>query len=539
MKESKNNVEEVLEKSIAEKKDIATLLKDVAKLALESDKEPWLKKISKDYGITLSALRKDLKSTEQKSFRNKDTDSDSRKKEICTPIEIEESEKLLKSPKILDQMLKHTEDAGYVAERKNKLILFLAIISRLFDRAISCILKGESSAGKSALVGIILKFFPKEIIEEASILTPKALYHFEGDFSHKVLYIHEHEGAKGANYPIRLSLSEGKIIWLGTVKDEVTGALRTVRKEIPAEGLVIIETTTQRIIDPENETRFFTLNIDDSKEQTEKILDIQGEQAEGLTSDKATQEKNYRVWRCAHRMLEPYDVIVPFATKIAKRFPTDLIRVRRDFPAVISIIRSHALLHQKQRIIKDGKLIADSRDLEGVKDLIIEVLKPSLAKLTTNELRVLNIIKDKVDFDKNTHYSTKELHELIDDEYKIGYSTLKDYVVTYRTKGHITWNRQTAAGSLYDVSPLADSPIFASNLLESLNNLISELAKDEKANLSQLTIYDQTFAVAQEWSDELDWADEQIANSTLNKSINVNRLAMIDCELADCPIVPS
>ncbi|MDA2918354.1 hypothetical protein MYX76_02465 [Desulfobacterota bacterium AH_259_B03_O07] len=540
MSESIKEIEDNIKKLIEEQKPPVTVLREVAKLSYETQREPWLRNIERVYdSITLGALRNDLKNIESERHQIQNSNNISAPHEVYTRNEEMEAERILNSPNILEQMLEQSERAGYVGETINKVILFLAIISSFFDRAISCTVKGPSSAGKSALVGVILKFFPKDILVEASILTPKALYHYKGTLSHKVLHVFEREGSKESDYPMRTSLSEGKIVWVGVAKDEATGEHKTQTKEIPAEGLVILETTTERTIHPENETRVFTLNIDDSDEQTKRVLKTEAKDAEGIIGDRATIDKKYRIWRCAYKMLNTHEVKVPFADELARIFPTDLIRARRDFPAVILLIKTRALVHQMQREKIGNKLIAQYEDLEGVKDLILEVLKPNLTKLTSNELKVLEIIKNNVDLDQKKQYSTKDLFDTVKNKYSIGYSTLKSYLGQFCAKGLMSWNSKRGAGSQYDLSPLADSPIFESNLLESLNNLISKLAEEAKANSSRSAIYDEKYLLTFKSAPELALAHEDVANFNRNQSNDFSMLVTNSVELDNWLAKPS
>ncbi|MGH7800995.1 MAG: hypothetical protein ACREOW_10280 [Thermodesulfobacteriota bacterium] len=508
-------IEARIDKLLDEDANIEILLKQVSKLNLATDKEQLLKKISEKTKFTIGALKTDLKRIEALNKLNieKPQKSDSNQEEF-TEKEKEQAIKLLYSPNILEQMVDITERAGYVGEILNKIILILACISRLFNKAISIIIKAPSSAGKSALVALILQFVPKEYVLVTSMLTPKGLFHYLGNLSHKVLYVHEYEGSRGADFPLRISLSESELVWMGTIKDEKTGNFNTETKTVPAEGLVLIQTTTSTSIHPENETRCFTLVMDDSKEQTRKVLDIQAETAEGVIGNIDEMEKEFRTWRCALTVLEPFEVTIPFASKLAKVIPIEDIRARRDFPRVLLLIKAHALLYQKQRKQINNKIVAQGSDLYAVAPLIAEVFKPSLGELSKNEIKILEIIKDSFDLSAEKEYSLKELHEKVKN--MVSYSTLKNYLHTYLKNGLMEWNRKSGAGSCYKLSRLANNPLFDTNLLESLKNLASELAKDEQADFSQLANCDQEEHEIEIGKNRLALAKAGLANSCDN-----------------------
>jgi len=401
--------------------------------------------------------------------------------EIYTDIEIAEAEKLLKSTDILEKLVRMTEKMAFTGEVKNKKLIYLCATSRISIYAFSLIVKGPSSSGKSELTDLILKFIPKEAIIDTGIISEKALFNLKEGLSHKILYVYEYEGSKAADYPMRISISEGKLSSIVTEKNSETGKLEANYNEVDCTGLVTIQTTTAKNIHNENETRLFTLKMDVSEAQTEKILEIQAKEAEGKLPNKVYIKSELRVWRCAQTLLVPYEVNVPFASKLSKIFPVKTVRARRDFPRVLSLIRCHVLLYQKQRRVVGGKIIADYRDLKGVLELISIAVENIIPELSIKQIRVLERFKELQKKHVGKSYSLQELLKEVKDI--VGESTLKKYLTNFKENELVKWNGRQGAGSTYELDPLANSDIKQSNFHRSLINLTEDLAKTEIAHL--------------------------------------------------------
>jgi len=353
------------------------IVKEVSRLVSYIERERAVGVISSKLGVPKDAVRRDIE-----RHRSKQTQPLDRQESQPDPLaeyteeEIAQAHEVLNCPDILDRMVEMTEEMGHVGEVENKKLLYLAFTSRKMEEGISLVVKGDSAAGKNALVNAVLQLIPPDDVHRYTAISEKALLHFPKDLNHKILFVAEHEGSRAADYSIRTSISEGELSLLVTEKDEKTGKLEATQKRVPAKGMVFVETTTKERVHPENQTRLFDIYVDESPEQTARILRMKALQAEkGAPNNEAL----VKVWRCMQELLNPYEVVIPYASQLAGFFPTDKLRARRDFPRLLSLIKAHALLYQKQRRkSKDGKVIAELSDLEGVLPLIEIVVAQSL-----------------------------------------------------------------------------------------------------------------------------------------------------------------
>ena len=307
---------------------------------------------------------------------------------------------LLTSEDLLGRIAADLERCGLVGERTNKLVAYLACVSRLLDRPLAVIVQSSSAAGKSFLMDSILAMLPPEGFVKYAAMSGQALFYFDEGTSlkHKVLAISEEEGAETASYALKILQSEGVLTIASTGKDGKTGRLTT--KEYRVEGPVMIFLTTTSVeIDEELRNRCLVLTVDESREQTRKIQDWQREQEtiEGILAKKK-RDRILDLHRNAQRLLRPIAVANPFSPRLS--FLDSQTRTRRDNPKYLTLIRTIALLHQFQREKKvateDGLTVeyieATVEDITLANTLAAEVFGRSLDDLPPQTRRFLSLL---------------------------------------------------------------------------------------------------------------------------------------------------
>ena len=118
-----------------------------------------------------------------------------------TEAERESALRLLRDPRLLDRVLEAFHVCGVVGENTNKLVGYLAAVSRLLPDPLAVLIQSSSASGKSSLLDAVLTLVPEEHRVEFSAMTGQALYYMEsGALRHKVLAISEEAGAQRASY---------------------------------------------------------------------------------------------------------------------------------------------------------------------------------------------------------------------------------------------------------------------------------------------------------------------------------------------------
>jgi hypothetical protein len=313
-----------------------------------------------------------------------------------TEAEREQALELLRDPQLLDRILADFGTCGLVGERTNKLIGYLAVVSRKLDRPLGVLVQSSSAAGKSSLMDAVLAFMPEEERIKYSAMTGQSLFYMgETNLKHKILAIVEGEGVKSASYALKLLQSEGELTIASTGKDPQTGNL--VTQEYHVEGPVMIFLTTTAIeIDEELLNRCLVLSVDESREQTEAIHRLQRERRTltGLVNGERKQRLLIQ-HRHAQRLLRPLKVLNPYADQLT--FLSDKTRTRRDHEKYLTLIDTIALLHQYQRDLRtvqqEGETLeyieATREDIAQANRLAHEVLGRSLDELPPQTRRVL------------------------------------------------------------------------------------------------------------------------------------------------------
>jgi DNA primase len=257
----------------------------------------------------------------------------------------------LEDKDLLERILSDFERCGVVGEQTNKLVGYLAAVSRKLEEPLAVVLQSSSAAGKTSLMEAVLAFFPEEERVKYSAMTGQSLFYMgEHDLAHKILAIVEEEGAERASYALKLLQSERELTIASTGKDPTTG--RLVTHEYRVEGPVAIFLTTTAVqIDEELQNRCIVLTVDEEREQTRAIHRSQRQQQtlEGLLARRERQTV-LEVHRNAQRLLRPLLVANPFAEQLT--FLDSRTRTRRDHMKYLTLIRAIALLHQYQRPVK-------------------------------------------------------------------------------------------------------------------------------------------------------------------------------------------
>jgi DNA primase catalytic core len=365
---------------------------------------------------------------------------------------------LLRDPHLLDRILADFERAGVVGEETNKLVGYLAAVSRKLAEPLAVIIQSASAAGKTALMDAVLAFVPPEERVQYSAMTGQALFYMaETNLKHKVLAVVEEEGAERASYALKLLQSEGELTIASTGKDPDTGKL--VTHEYRVEGPVMIMLTTTAVeLDEELVNRALVLTVDEDREQTRAIHQRQRARRtlDGLLATVARTEV-LTLHRNAQRLLEPVHVVNPYAPRLT--FLDARTRTRRDHEKYLTLIDTVAFLHQHQRerksIDRGGRSLAyievtlddiaiANRLADAVLGRSLDELPPQARKLLALLTRMVAEIAARERVEACTiHFSRRQVREYTgwtDFQVRVHLAKLEalEYVLAHRgTRGQL------------------------------------------------------------------------------------------------------
>jgi DNA primase len=351
---------------------------DTLDLNLDRQRAAFIKRAAEELEVREDVIRKDLgrvflRLEVMRSEQMRKALEPKEEEVTLSPQERAAALELLKDPHLMDRILDDFARCGVVGEETNKLVGYLAAVSRRLETPLAVVVQSSSAAGKSLLMDAILGF---------------------------VLAIVEEEGATRAAYALKLLQSEGVLTIASTGKDPSTGKLVTHQYRV--EGPVTIFLTTTAIqLDEELLNRCLVLTVNEDRSQTQAIHRQQREQQtiEGLFG-REDRIETLKLHRNAQRLLKPVFVANPFARELT--FLDSQTRTRRDHMKYLTLIRSIALLHQYQREVKTaqrhGKTVeyieVTRDDIATANRLAHEVLGRSLDELPPQTRRLLLLIDE-------------------------------------------------------------------------------------------------------------------------------------------------
>lgn len=289
---------------------------------------------------------------------------------------------LLRREDLLDALVEDLARSGLVGEDRAAKLLYLVLTSRVLSKPVSAILRAQSSAGKSFIVDGVLRRFPATAFLSTTSMSEKALAYDDQPLKHRMLVFYEHAGMRSEflNYCVRSLLSEGHLSYVFVEKTK-DGTLRTRRVE--REGPTGLILTSTRGIDKELATRMLRVHVNESSVQTKRIVDALARVSQ---SGESPADHDVRAWVALQEYVaaKPCKVVIPFAAVLAKLVQPTAVRLRRDFRQVLSLVKAHALLHQKTRMCDaHGRILATLTDYAAV----IELVRRSIARGTQETVR--------------------------------------------------------------------------------------------------------------------------------------------------------
>jgi len=345
----------------------------------------------------------------------------------------------LKSPDLINHILRDFESLGVVGETTNKLVGYLAAVSRKLDKPLAVMVQSSSAAGKSSLMEAVLQLMPAEERVHYSAMTGQSLFYMgEQDLKHKILAIAEEAGATQTAYALKLLQSEGEVSIASTGKNATTGNLETHVYRV--EGPVMLFSTTTAIdIDEELMNRCLVLSVDESREQTQAIHAAQRHKRT-LAGLRARQQKEVLVQlhQNAQRLLRPLAVLNPYADQLT--FLDVKTRTRRDHEKYLTLIDTIALLHQYQRPVHKDKhqhivteyIEVTQSDIALANQIAHDVLGKTLDELPPQTRKLLDVMMRMVQAECE-RYGIKQ------PDYRFSRKTVRDYsgFTDFQVKKHL------------------------------------------------------------------------------------------------------
>ena len=312
---------------------------------------------------------------------------------------------ILKQDNLLQQINKLIEQSGIVGEANSRLLLFIIASSYKTKSPLHAIVQGSSGSGKTHLISKIADLVPPEDVLRFTRITESSLYNWgEYDLVNKLLIIEDLDGLKEeALFAMRELISNQRLSSSVSIKDK-KGNIKSVKKEVKG-VFSSLSATTKGDLYEDNMSRSFLLAVDESQDQTNKIINYQNKRIAGEINE-TTQEKAKEQLQKILRALKVEEVQNPYATQI--QLPENVHKKRRLNEMFQSIIKQITIINQYQRRTQNNKLITEITDVEEAVEILFESIILKIDELDGSLRQFFEKLKKKFKTDDFTRFEAME-----------------------------------------------------------------------------------------------------------------------------------
>jgi hypothetical protein len=233
-------------------------------------------------------------------------------------------------------------------------------------------------------------------------MSEKTLLYTDEPLSHRHIILSEAAGLSGdfQEYVIRTLLSEGFLEYEFVEKTSEGLRPRRITKEGPTG---FITTTTRDKLHAENETRYLSLTVTDTREQTRRVF--------RALANGSVEEPDRGRWHALQAWLEggEHRVTIPYAEALAEKMGDVAVRLRRDFSVILSLIKAHAILHKATRERDaQGRIIATLADYARVRGLVSGLIAEGVEATVPKTIReTVEAVQNVIDGWEEEHATNK------------------------------------------------------------------------------------------------------------------------------------
>lgn len=260
--------------------------------------------------------------------------------------------------------------AGIVGEENSRLLLFMIIISYLNKSPLHALVQGSSGSGKTHLISRIADMIPQEDVLRFTRITESSLYNWgEFDLFQKVIIIEDLDGLKeDALYALREFISNQILRSSVTIKDK-KGNNKSSHKIVKGQFSSLSATTKGETYE-DNMSRSFLIAVDESKEQTARIINYQNKRNADEIDPSEARKAVFFIQNIV-RQLKVHEVINPYATQL--HLPEKVHKIRRLNEMYQAVIKQVTFINQHQRqLTKYDQLITEIEDIEQATEILFE-----------------------------------------------------------------------------------------------------------------------------------------------------------------------
>ncbi|TWP25409.1 toprim domain-containing protein, partial [Apibacter muscae] len=320
----------------------------------------------------------------------------------------------------LEQINELIGKSGIIGEENTRLLLFIIASSYKTQSPLHAIVQGSSGSGKTHLISKIAQFIPQEDVLKFTRITESSLYNWgEWDLVGKLMVIEDLDGLKEeALYSLRELISNQQLSSSVSIKDK-KGNIKSTHKKVRG-VFSSLSATTKADVYEDNISRSFILAVDESTQQSKKIIQYQNQKYAGEVSQTQEKEAKEKLQNYL-RNLQQVEVINPYATQL--ELPEEVHKIRRLNQMYQSIIRQITYLNQRQRRFKNGCIYTEIEDLEQATEILFESILLKIDELDGSLRQFYERLKKHIK-DKNQEFTQREIRQALN----ISKSQLQRYI---------------------------------------------------------------------------------------------------------------
>ena len=289
---------------------------------------------------------------------------------ILTTKERTELTAFASKPKLIKRLNDMLGNAGIVGEERNRILLLCIGASYMLMETLHALIQGSSGSGKTRLMKQVIYCLPKHKVNTYTRITDKVLYNYPTNFfCNTLLCIEDVDGlSEEALFAWRELSSNGELNSASSQKldnGQIVAAEKLVKGPIAS-----MACTTHGEIYEDNMGRVFLIAVDESIEQTRKIIQYQNNKAAEIIDAKAEQGTKIFLQKF-FTLLQPFEVSNRYANEIM--LPEEAEKIRRLNEMYQGLVKVITVINQYQRKKNEkGKLLTEIEDIETAVHIMFE-----------------------------------------------------------------------------------------------------------------------------------------------------------------------
>ena len=276
----------------------------------------------------------------------------------------------LSAPNVLPRFNEMIGQAGVVGEELNRLFLFVIAASYKMPHTLHALIQGSSGSGKTHLLIKISSLIPDEDVKRFTRVTDSSFYNYgQYELQNKLICLEDFDGMREEAQLAFRELQSREMLSSSTSGKDEQGNIRSYERVVYGPIASLCCTTRGQIYE-DNMGRCFLIAVDETADQTHRIIRFQNHKASGKVNAPAQQQATGFIQHCL-RMLKPYQVVNPYADQVS--LPPEAHKIRRLNELYQSFVGQVTLLNQyRRKQDSQGRLISEKEDLQIAADIMFE-----------------------------------------------------------------------------------------------------------------------------------------------------------------------